>query len=221
MWGELLRDLVRAFLLLRDFFGYLLPGAAFLYVVALSQHASVSSLTLGHTFSTWGTAVLLLGASYVAGHLLATIGHAIQDITSLAFVAARKYAASLLGFGGRKEHKKTSMAEVRSLTGFPVKSEYLVLYYRRQYPQLFIEVDRRDTLALLRTGLGASFFVGSWLFPLSLQQGILVLIGVVFLLSGYVGRRHVALYRVATLRAALRADKVQKQAPEVQSQSTQ
>ena len=90
---------------------------------------------------------------------------------------------------------------------FRLKLESLALYYRRVYPQLFVELDRRDTLALLRTGMGASLFVGSWFLPMSVRQGALLIIGVVFLLSGYAGRRHVAFYRVATLRAALRAER--------------
>ena len=94
--------------------------------------------------------------------------------------------------------------------GFPLKSESLVLYYRKMYPQLFVELDRRDTLALLRTGMGASFLLGSWLFPISLGQSALFVVGVLFLLTGYAGRKHVALYRVATLRAALRAERAEK-----------
>lgn len=211
---------MRAFLLLRDFFGYLLPGAAFLSILAVSQHPSESSLTLGSKLPMWGAVVALLGASYVAGHLMAAIGHAIQDATSFVFGAVRQYAANLVGFKWWKDRKKTRGVGSRRRAGFPLSSESLALHYRRLYPQLFVELDRRETLALLRTGLGASFFVGSWSFPLSLELGIVLLIGVVLLLSGYAGRRHVALYRIATLRAAIRAERAQKQPLEPQSGST-
>jgi hypothetical protein len=38
------------------------------------------------------------------------------------------------------------------------------LYYRRRYPQIFVESDRRRTIADLRAGLGIALLIGSLLY---------------------------------------------------------
>jgi hypothetical protein len=187
-WGDLALNLIGQFLLLRDFFGYLLPG---LVLVGLASYSGEGAKLLSRgraCLPFWTVVILLLIICYVAGHFAAAVGYSIQDVV-VRLVAMLK---------SRKSVRKRP-------TKLPLHSESSVLRYRAVYPQLFIELDRRDTLALLRTGLGASFLLGCWfLGPSTRQVTLFFIIGVIFLLSGFSGRRHVALYRVATLRAALR-----------------
>lgn len=186
-WGQLVLSLIGQFLLLRDFFGYLVPGFIFMLLVGFGA-VVFHGTRLPTFFPTWVVILIVVVVSYVSGHLFAALGFALQDFgvrfSDIVTRSKRKRA------GGKGE--------------FPLKFESLVLYYRATYPQLFVELDRRDTLALLRTGAGTSFLIGCWSWPHLYWRVTLIGIGTAFLASGFVGRRHVALYRLATLRAALR-----------------
>jgi hypothetical protein len=189
-WGQLLLSLVGQFLLLRDFFGYMLPGFMLMLLVG---YAAIFSYKVSIPANVPRSVVVLITAvmSYVSGHFLAAIGFAVQDLV----------ARSIQRLGAKRKHhphRKTRVA---------LKFEPQVLYYRNLYPQLFIELDRRDTLALLRTGMGASFALACWLWPFPYKRMGLLVIGVTFLISGYSGREHVAAYRIATIRAALGLDR--------------
>lgn len=197
-WVQLLQELIRSFLLLRDLFGYLVPGVSFVLVGVYANRISLQELLARHSLPTWVIALVCLVLSYAAGHFLAAVGHWIQDFgASLPRRWKRKKDGQKPGQKRREKKRKV----------FPLRSESLTLHYRRLYPELFIELDRRSTLALLRTGLGAGFLLGSWFLYPSLAQGLMLAAGVILLWSGYSGRKHVDFYRIATLRAVLRTER--------------
>ena len=186
-WGQLLFRLIGQFLLLRDFFGYFIPGLTF--VLLLSYPAVVTYGFRIPTFQPIWLALLVAAVEcYISGHFLAAAGHALQDSV-----------ATLIGRAFQKTRR-----HARRTAKNPLRLEPTILFYRALYPHLFIELDRRDTLALLRTGLGASFTIGCWLWSSPFSRIALLGVGMAFLLSGYAGRQHVAAYRIVTLRAAFR-----------------
>src|SRR6266705_303138 len=85
-WTKLLADLVRGFVLLRDVFGYVLPGGFFLMIGAQSGHLSslvdLSKVPGGESHP-WLFFVLLLVISYLLGHFLVATFYCPADIVSL------------------------------------------------------------------------------------------------------------------------------------------
>jgi hypothetical protein len=73
MW-KFLGSLVSGFLLLRDFFGYLIPGLAF---VALVSPLLFTPDPVAATIAApdWLSVIALVIASYLAGHVLAALGY--------------------------------------------------------------------------------------------------------------------------------------------------
>src|SRR5262245_2416350 len=85
-WSALLTDLVRSFILLRDFFGYVLPGAFFLLIGAyfhqdVAAHALAKYPDLKN--HPWLFLLLLVGTSYLLGHFIITTSYFFQDLWSL------------------------------------------------------------------------------------------------------------------------------------------
>jgi hypothetical protein len=188
MW-KFLGMLVGSFLLLRDFFGYLIPGLAF---VALVSPLLFPTDPVAATIASpdWLPIIALIIAGYLAGHVLAAIGYL------------------LLGWMDRLQ---TRPAQV------PVP-EWKTLYYRYTYPQIFTETDRRDTIHILRIALGVGLLLGC-LFRLiaNLLDGVtdwVVLVewilgmvaGLFMLINAHGGNRHLQELSRATVEAAERAE---------------
>jgi hypothetical protein len=181
MW-KLLGSLINGFLLLRDFFGYVIPGSVLLAIVA----RCVGGLDFSHlplvADSIWVTAALAVTASYVIGQVLAAVGYSLYD-----------------GF----DHALQRLRRARTPAApAPSPSEGNVLYYRYLYPSMFIEADRRETLTILRVGLSLAFLAGGF-FPHSLvAQAVLIVAGLFMLWNGYTSRRRATAFRNATVDAA-------------------
>ena len=132
---SLVNTLISTFLLVRDFFGYFLPGAVLFVSIALSIDVQ---RYFGDNFAVptwltkidWAVIVVIAGFCYALGHLLAAIGY---------FILARFRATST--------------------------PDPNILYYRYRYPSLFIEHDRRDTVALFRVGLAMALICSGPFMP--------------------------------------------------------
>ena len=187
-WTKLLADLVRGFILLRDVFGYLLPGVLFLLIGAQSGHlssfADVSRLS-SMDLPRWVVVLLLLVISYMIGHFLVATFYFIPDLIGLIKQAIRKLK------------KKEPDAEKE-------KARSELLRYHKEYPDIFIELDRQSILALLRVGLAGSLLLGLLVFyglyphPLRVMAaaGVLMLINTIF------GGVHLKELRKASVKAA-------------------
>jgi hypothetical protein len=78
-WPGFLSELSKSFLILRDIFGYALPGAVFLGVGLICRRFSLHDLQY-YVFEpyhppAWLAAIVGLGACYAAGHVVAAIAH--------------------------------------------------------------------------------------------------------------------------------------------------
>jgi hypothetical protein len=181
MWN-LLASLIKGFLLLRDLFGYAIPGAVLLAIAA----RCVVGIDFSHlplvADSIWVTAVLAITASYVTGHVLAALGYSLYDGLDLALERLRR--------------KRPSTPPA------PSPSEGNVLYYRYLYPSMFIEADRRETLSILRVGLAVALLAGGFLPHSRVVEAVLIVMGLFMLWNGFASRRSAAAYRNATIDAA-------------------
>ncbi len=169
MW-DLLGGIVRTFLLLRDLFGYLIPGTVLL-----------GSIVYGHGFSwaqkswpggpEWLAVVAAVIGCYVTGQILVAIGYTVYEIVD----------------------------KFRTRQGASASADDL-LFSRYIYPDLFIELDRRGTINIMRIGLAVALIADGWLLAPPLNYGALIL-GLLTLYNGYTGKKHVAEYGAATVKA--------------------
>jgi hypothetical protein len=179
MW-QLLSNLVSGFLLLRDVFGYVIPGAVLLAIVAHTRqgatHPAVSD-------TPWFGFLILLLAAYVIGQILVAIGYSFYG-----------------GLGMLLRRGPSADPNVAADQNTDLQ------YYRYLYPAMFTERDRRATINILRIGLAVAFIAGAWLMPaMPLLVGMLV-IGLLMLSNGYTGMKHVETFGNATIAAGRRAE---------------
>ena len=180
MW-QLLSNLVSGFLLLRDVFGYVIPGAVLLVIVA-HTHQGTQHPTVPDT--PWFFFLLLLLAAYVIGQILVAIGY------------------MLFGAIGRVRPRGASANEATA-----AKQDADLQYYRYLYPAMFNERDRRATINVLRIGLAVALLVGAWVLPgWPLRIGMLV-VGLLMLYNGYTGMKHVEAFGDATIEAGRQAER--------------
>jgi uncharacterized protein YqgC (DUF456 family) len=81
MWS-LLGSLIGNFLLLRDLFGYAIPGAVLLAIADYIERPDLANLPLIND-SVWIKLVAAVTASYVVGHVLAAIGYTLYYLIGL------------------------------------------------------------------------------------------------------------------------------------------
>jgi|HubBroStandDraft_6_1064221.scaffolds.fasta_scaffold24659_3 hypothetical protein len=204
-WAELLADLVRGFILLRDLFGYVLPGALFLMIGAQSGHLSafgdLSKFPVAESH-TWLLALVLLLISYLLGHFILATFYFIPDVSRLIERAVRKM---LTRDNKAKNKHQEPKPEEKPNDGETSK----FLRFRTEFPDIFIEYDRQSILALLRQGLAASLLLGLLVFyrlythPLR----VMVVAAGIMLINSLSGYFHIEELRMRTLKAAEEAAK--------------
>jgi hypothetical protein len=179
MWS-FLGSLINSFLLLRDFFGYVIPGAVLWAIVAYSFGTGDLSHLPFSGESIWLRAAAAITASYVVGHVLAAIGYSLYEWLDEAW------------------HQIKHPKQTKPVTN----TEANTIYYRYLYPSMFIEADRRETLTILRVALAVALLVGAYFLPSWLGQGAALLAGGFMLWNGYMSRQGAAGCRNATIDAA-------------------
>lgn len=198
-WSDLLLQLIRSFVLLRDIFGYLLPGAAFLLIGSvLGQLSMFGRLSwLGNEEShPWLFALVLAVISYVVGQFVVTTSYLPGDIPRT--VAEVWYKLS----GKRPE---TNEEEAQDEADF--------LRLQAEFPEIYVEYDTQSIIALLRRGLAASVVLATLVFyylhahpvPVIAGAGAIMLFNA---LSGHFYLRTVL--KPKTLRAARGASAAKK-----------
>lgn len=216
-WTDLLADLMRSFLLLRDVFGYLLPGAIFLLIGIQSGHfpsAERVYTALGGQSHEWIAAILFLIVAYATGHVLAVIVYLPWDVAQLIEKgeARRKQKEKLKGKKESEEEKEEREDKEREEKK---EARAALLFYRKKFPDIFVELDRQSILALFRKVLAGSLFLaflvfyGCLCFDGSLRIA-LALAGLIMLFHTYTAA-HLEDLKEDTLRAAQKAEKEEKE----------
>jgi hypothetical protein len=197
MW-KLLASVVSSFLLLRDLFGYLIPGAVFLAALALFPPAGAEAIRIpGRALADVPYWIAVIAAMYVAGQILVAIGYFLYFVAG-PFIAWR--------WPLRPAERTRQRRHQEQL-------ETDLVYYRYVYPAMFNDRDRRATINILRIGLATAFLIACWLLPLQLQilgaplRYVAFFIGLLLLYNGYTGGKHVYEYTVWTVAAARKAER--------------
>jgi hypothetical protein len=185
-WPGFLSEMSKGFLILRDVFGYALPGAVFLGVGLICRRFSLSDLQFyvfnPYTPPAWLAAVLGLGACYVVGHVMAAI-------------ACFPYN---FGPGGTAKEEKRQK---------DVEANKRLILVRGQHPELLIELDRQGTMTMMRGASSVALLVGSicfWWLPKTPSLGFMLCAsGALLLLVFYWSAKpHIGRLTEATNQAA-------------------
>jgi hypothetical protein len=185
-WADIVKSLMDTFQLLRDIFGYALPGLVFAGIGVASGRIrlqQIHDLLKPYDPPMWVLAGLGIAACYVIGHLLACIAYFRIDFW-----------------------KYIKRGDMDYLRNHPTEVNADDLYWRHFYPELFHDMDRRETMALLMYSTTAAMVVGGlvfvWLSP-TLSETIIGISAVVFL-DGLTTMAHLRRTRAAIHEAGPR-----------------
>jgi hypothetical protein len=202
-WAGVIEQLVTSFNLLRDVFGYALPGAVFLGIGLVSgglqrwlpggQHPS--ELLKNYPMPAWAALIAAIALCYAVGHILATIAYLRIDLWK-AWLA------------WRANRPKGEQAR-EQLEDYPTEVNADEEYWQMRFPGLFNRAERRETMALLSFSLAAALLLG-WLVFCELHASLRWTIfgaGVLVLLDTLTSMNHLKRVRNAAIAAAERAAK--------------
>jgi hypothetical protein len=201
-WPTFLSELTKNFLILRDIFGYALPGAIFLTVGVVWKSSFLDGTRdrLKDLDSpAWLLIVVGLGVCYTIGHVMAGIAYFPFNTWGLPY---RDPFNPLKRSLQKKdaEAAKTPFADLIAL--------------RETHPQLLIELERQSIMAQLRGSTGVGMLLGWAFFCLgsSVGSGWTVVTGGAFLLLTFwfSGFAHLAELREDTIAAARALEKTVK-----------
>jgi len=205
MW-KFLGSLVSGFLLLRDIFGYIIPGAVFAALALVKTipffHDHPQYIDPFRPLPSWLDIFIGVVALYVVGQLLVAVGYTLYE----AFDALKRMA------GAKPETLHPKAAEARAKKAAERKQERIDgirerTYYWYMYPSMFNELDRRNTINILRVGLALALTAGAW-FVLQVSivpASVSLACGIFLLVNGYRGMTHIAEYAKGTVAAAREA----------------
>jgi hypothetical protein len=161
--------------LLRDIFGYALPGGAFLAIGLLSKRFSLSDvddLLSPYHPPTWAFAILVVGACYIIGDILAAIAYMPISVGKWVAWEIGRLQACLRSWKWPKDEasKRRFLKCFDSWLGAwlrdwldhnptEVSSELLEVRSRRE--KMFSTLDRRETLTIL-AGATSVALLGGW-----------------------------------------------------------
>ncbi|MGH9775525.1 MAG: hypothetical protein ACRD50_11325 [Candidatus Acidiferrales bacterium] len=147
-WPDFFGRLVTTFLLLRDIFGYALPGGVFFAMGIVSKRIQVSwisSLLSPYQHPPpWAGGILVVAACYAMGHILAAIAYFPTDV--------RKYLWS-------KEDPPNPL-----LATHPTEIQAALLAVKLKHPELLDDLSRRETMTLLTRSMTVALLGGGFLF---------------------------------------------------------
>jgi hypothetical protein len=191
-WSELLIELIRGFILLRDVIGYAMPGAVFLGLVILADSNLLATLKSAYQISAWVTVPLAVIACYAVGNILAAVAYGLLDMGK--WVSRR--------IQGKK--KSSAVAEMRSMSR--------TLLVRMRYPELLTELERRSTVNMFRGAAGVGLLGAAAVYFKQTPFWALVAGGIMLLISFLLtAPRHLKIMQLATVRAAELADQAKRE----------
>jgi hypothetical protein len=195
-WPGFLAQVNKAFDLVRDIFGYALPGGIFLGIGVLAHHAGkggfsledVQSVLRPYGVRAWAAVPLVIAVCYAVGDVLAATAYLPNSLFKWAFWMYERHSGKTLPplRGGDWLHDNPT-----EVTGD-------LLEIRRSYPEYFSSLDRRETLTLLAGSTGVAL-LGGWYVFCCAQWGvckILVFGGAIVVTQFLTGLSHLRRVRV-------------------------
>lgn len=193
-WSDLLAQLIRGFVLLRDIFGYVLPGAFFLLIGAMLNRLQMFGYRPalpGAESHPWLLVFLLFVISYLSGQFLVSASYLIEDVPRVFKKLWPKVARKTERADEQRAHDRADF-----------------LRFHREFQEIYIEYDRQAIIALLRRGLAASVVFGLLVFYYLDRHPIRVIAGAgaIMVFNAVSGYFHLKRLKGNTLRAARDAD---------------
>jgi hypothetical protein len=172
-WAKVVEELIRSFEILRDIFGYALPGGVFLGIGVLTGKinlATVAAQLKPLLLPAWAGAILLIAGAYVTGQILAAVAYTPWSI------------AKWMVWLGNHEHFQPDSPEKRTTPGtaldwllwHPTEVSPEVVKIRTARPELCSTLERRETLTVLEGAVTIALGAGAFLFkPQDPWRGII------------------------------------------------
>lgn len=197
-WPGFVGQLNKTFMLVRDAFGYALPGGVFLAIGLICKGYTLSqiqSLLSPYTLPSWAAFIAVVAACYAAGSVMAGVAYLFFDLF--------KYIVWMLD-----RHGKHAPALMKGwLDDNPTEVTKEALEKRAQHPDLFNTLDRRETLTVMAGSMAAALLVGWYVFchaQWSISQ-ILFWAGLFMAIDFLTGLSHVRRVAKAVLGAKVAA----------------
>jgi hypothetical protein len=219
-WPGLLGQLNKTFLLIRDIFGYALPGAVFLAIGLISGRFSLVNLrSLLHPYEppAWALFLFSIIACYAVGEILASTAYMpIALRKRWQWLQLKRYLYPPKGETPNDAQKAEIEKQIYILQDNPTEVTGELLEIRRQHPEFFVESDRRETLMLLGGSMTVAL-LGGWLvfYALALKPSVIFLgAGIILLIQFSTGPSHLRRVRAAIREAAKAAHPPPKPDPD-------
>jgi hypothetical protein len=154
-WPGFLSELTKGFLILRDVFGYALPGAVFLGVGVICRRFSLHDLKY-YVFEpyhppAWLAAIAGLGACYAVGHVMAAIvyfpynfGTHAGDVSPALILARGEHPELLIELD-----RQSTMTMMRGSTGAALLLGSILFWWLPKTPPLGLMLSGAGILLLL------------------------------------------------------------------------
>jgi hypothetical protein len=200
-WPALVDQINQTFNLVRDVFGYALPGGVFLAVGLVSKRftlAQVQALLSTYHLPAWAAFIAVVAACYPIGTVMAAAAY-------MPFMLSKTAVWLLDTFSRPSNPSAVRQALTTWLATHPTEVTPEILQIRMRRPKLLDTLDRRETLALLAGSLTTAL-LGGWYVFCCAQWGFAKIIswaGIITLIQFLTGLGH--LRRVA--KATYKADK--------------
>ncbi len=158
-WPGFVGQLNKTFMLVRDAFGYALPGGVFLTIGLICQSYNLSelkSLLSPYTLPSWAAFIAVVAACYTAGALMAA--------TAYMPIGVAKYIVWMLDRHVQHVDKPTEGSLRDWLINNPTEVTSEILQIRVQHVEILNTLDRRETLNLMAGSMAAALLTGWYVF---------------------------------------------------------
>jgi hypothetical protein len=148
-WPAFLSELTKNFLILRDIFGYVLPGLIVLVIGLIWKSPFLDQVRLrveDFDFPMWLQVLVGLVICYTIGHVMAALAYFRYNKWMHRYVHPRKYLFA-----------KQKLAE-------EITYSARLIQVRGRHPELVIEFERQSTMTQLRGTTGVAMIIGFFVF---------------------------------------------------------
>jgi hypothetical protein len=182
-WPGFIAQVNNTFNLLRDVFGYALPGGVFLSTGLLSKRfalSDVENLLRPYHPPTWAAVILVIGACYIVGDIMAATVYMpvsllkwlVWEMGRLRTYVIRPWVKDWVWFKKwDKTREKAKWFDDKMtiwwkdwLEQNPTEVSAELLKIRFQRKELFLSLDRRETLSILAGSTAAALLCGWFVF---------------------------------------------------------
>ncbi len=196
-WPGLVGSLNKTFNLLRDAFGYALPGAVFLVIAIMAKKGGHGGFSLQEVkdavpfaVSPWACLLVGIAACYAIGDVLAAIAYSLISLGK--WIQWQPQSKFLYPLHKTHEEQKEFHDWLREgnhavaydrLKDHPTEVTGDLLNIQLQHPEFCNALDRRETMALM-SGSMCVAVLGGWVlfYLLELRAGNVLLVAGLFLL---------------------------------------